>query len=300
MSEARKDGICQNLINKYYDEIDEKATSHRYIPPLLRDKDNNVIIENITEWANNGGSQYRIVTYPLNNYNSKFKLIAEKFGYKMRECKICGRKFYPRKIGKTPSGFSEICTCCDVIVECSNINCKNINIVDDHVLRVLNNLKNGGVTSCSRECSSQIKLQRQKDKVCPICGDSNFNIMGLCMTCHNKKINSGIMCEKHGWQEKSFAGKCIKCLTEENFESMQERAYLNLEKINNTHLEWCEACGRETLHDEYGNCKACLVKQIFDYKFSSDEIDCNENCDFLKLCEENPKLYKNKNKNYNG
>lgn len=309
-----------NEIDKYYNIIEtvktyngnifkerQKLSIQPTIPPRMKDENGDVIIEDVSDWFEyeNGSlikTRFCIVKYPLDVYNKKFKSDS----IKMKECEICGRLFYPRRIGgrlPTDDGFSKTCSCCDLVVECSNPECKKLEIVADHVTRVLFNIKSGKSSACSLECAASVKKLRYKSKICPECGDSNFNIMGLCMTCHNIKINKSITCKKHGYQETSFAGKCFKCLAEENIDSMRERAYKNLDKINNFSLKWCDVCNKETKHNGVGVCINCSVRQIFE--FNCEDVECNEMCVLLEKCKENPKLYKEKNgkevnKNHNG
>lgn len=66
---------------------------------------------------------------------------------------------------------------------------------------------------CSRLC--QVSLQHKKIE-CEYHGFQKSNLSGMCMLCHNDKINIEISCIKHG-KIKSFAGSCIYCYNESEY-----------------------------------------------------------------------------------
>mgnify|MGYP003372754878 CR=1 FL=1 len=235
-------------------------------------------------------SPYRIVTHQI--HDEKYKRLDHRM-----TCAICGREYWSHKCGKF---WVQTCQSCDLYVICANKECKKENLVTDHPSRVLENIKNGNISCCDLICSSKAREQQQKRKLCPVCGKNNFNIMGLCMTCHNKEINSSIICPIHGFQENSFGGKCIKCINENQYDRLVKLAVKNCNKLNDGYwkteegkekksknfkenckisIKYCKNCNCETKHR--GN--KCLICHP----------EANGNGSPIFTIKENVKTYKN-------
>lgn len=212
-------------------------------------------------------SPYRIVIYPLDRELNKH------LNHPMN-CAICGRSYYSRKHGKY---WKRTCGACDVFITCANEECRKENVITDHPVRALENVRKGKISACCLECNAQAKLQQNRKKVCDKCGGSKFNIMGLCMTCHNEEINVPIDCPKHGYQEFSVGGTCIKCIAENDRDRLVELARKNCDDLNNgfwktnegkalrpivaamsnggTRKQFCPKCQKDTDHKGYCCCK---------------------------------------------
>ena len=87
---------------------------------------------------------------------------------------------------------------------------------------------------------SDSNLSRSSYGTCPYCGSKNVKIYnGRCENCFNKELNGPIECSVHGYQNHSFAGKCILCINnEKNYkEQSKKRIETILSLIENGDIE---------------------------------------------------------------
>ena len=206
-----------------------------------------------------------------------------------RKCLLCKTNFdygQTRKIICNCCKIFSVCLSCDKIFE---INFNNYSGTKRKLL-IDNILNNKSIEiSCGYSCSN---LNRKKFGKCPYCGKENVDIYnGRCSFCANKELNSSIICKIHGFQNSSFAGKCILCINnKKDYKKESElRKKTILQMIENHEIErWPGICLPNFITKDNVRYYKGIEVNEFSKKILSGELNINNysgiNIRFNRVC----------------
>ena len=179
------------------------------------------------------------------------------------KCKMCG--WYPKCSLKNLDHRKFVYE-----HKCANPECKMYGIaVSDNVIP--QNWRCGSCGKCNvkvfkcEKCGEALERNLQK---CPKCGFQK-RLAYHCENCGAEISNPYVKCDKCGYKKEMectckncgatmlMNGKCEKCGFSLLFEHRSKQAALNNERLNSFHVEFCEKCGHDTIHDGFGACVSC-------------------------------------------